>query len=393
MNTRRTPRVLACLVCVTAGMIAPEAQAQGPLPPPKPDEKAKIAGACVAAPDLPPTMRWRVGASRALAGKHFGMKEATEKAVVRGLVWLHDRQNKDGSWGDKNKGAMTGLALLCFLGHGELADSPEHGAAVQKAVQWILVNGTKSDGRLSMDEYFTPPGVYEHGICTLALGEYYTMSKDARVLELYKKAVAYIINGQSPAGGWMYKYDRTANDLSVSSWQIQALKVAHLSGLNLPGVDRALDKALEALARIWKGSDGYGYRGPENRYSLTGAGIYSHLQWNGDRGVVRKSMEWVIAETEKLKGLRYLGETADLYAWYYHTQAARFHAGNAWTRWNQWCQDELVRAQNPDGSWPAPGSKSHGPQSEEGSTGQTYRSALCILMLETYYRYVPLQER
>ena len=45
--------------------------------------------------------------------------KATEQAVLRGLAWLQKVQNADGSWGERNRGAMTGLALLCFLGHGE----------------------------------------------------------------------------------------------------------------------------------------------------------------------------------------------------------------------------------------------------------------------------------
>ncbi len=341
---------------------------------------------------LPGAMQGRLGSGRGNAMKVNGGKTKSEQAVLRGLEWLRKVQNGDGSWGEKNKAAMTGFALLCFLGHGETNDSQDYGLTVGKAVQWIIDNGTKFQGRLSMENAFTQPGVYEHAICTYALGEYYTMTKDERVTELLKQAVGFVVQGQGPAGGWMYGYDKTANDLSVSGWQIQALKAAHLTGLNLPGVDGALDKAMDAIDKVWKGSEGYGYRGPENKYSLTGVGILCRLFWKGEPGAVRKSMDWVLEQTEKddkQKPLKYKSDKCDLYAWYYHTQASLMFGGAAWQKWNRWFQDELCDVQNPDGSWPAPGGKSPGPATEESMTGQVYRSTLCILMLEVFYRYMP----
>jgi hypothetical protein len=348
-----------------------------------------VKGASGGLGSIPGTMRGRMGSGRQAAMDQNKMKSKTEQAVLRGLAWLQQNQNPDGSWGDGNKGAMTGLALLCFLGHGETPDSQQFGLTVNKAVQWIIDNGTKNEGRLHMGKSFNQPGVYEHGICTYALGEYYTMTKDERVIELLKQAIAHIVQGQGPGGGWMYSYDKTANDLSVSGWQIQALKAAHLSQLNLPGVDSALDKAMANLENHKGKNGGYGYRGPEDRYSLTGVGLLCRLFWKGERGELRKGMEWMLETTEKSKPVKYKGEDADLYAWYYHTQACLMFGGSAWTKWNRWFQDEIVDVQNPDGSWPAPGGKGHGPQSGENMTGKVYRTTLCILMLEVFYRYMP----
>ena len=338
---------------------------------------------------LPGTMRGRVGSGRASAMQKNNMKPASELAVLRGLEWLRQNQNGDGSWGDKNKGAMTGLALLCFLGHGETGESAQYGVTVNKAVQWILDNGTKFQGRLSMDDNFTQPGVYEHGICTYALGEYYTMTKDERVMELFKQAVGHIVQGQGPDGGWMYGFDKTQSDTSVSGWQIQSLKAAHLSQLKIPGVDEALDRAMKNLERVKGNNGGFGYRKAEDRYSLTGVGILCSLFWKGDRGDLRKGMEWMLDTAEKQGGVKYKSEHADLYAWYYHTQACLMFGGSAWQKWNRWFQDEIVQNQSPDGSWPAPGGKAHGPQDENSKTGQVYRTTLCILTLEVFYRYMP----
>ena len=72
----------------------------------------------------------------------------TEAAIIRGLDWLKANQDPEGSWGGKDKdaegnpkvtdkNAMTGMALLAFLGHCELQDSPDYGPTVQKAIKFI----------------------------------------------------------------------------------------------------------------------------------------------------------------------------------------------------------------------------------------------------------------
>ena len=264
---------------------------------------------------LPETMSAREGSARSRAMAQNRMNAKAEPAVMKGLSWLQQNQNADGSWGESNKGAMTGFGLLCFLGHGETSTSEQFGATVNKAVQWILDNGAKHEGRLHMANSFNQSGVYEHGICTYALGEYYTMTRDDRVKELFTKAVEYIVQGQGRGGGWMYSYDKTADDLSVSGWQIQALKVAHLSRLDIAGVEQALNNAIAYIERSKGPKGGYGYCAAADKYSLTGVGILCQLFWKGERGVLLKGMEWLLSETEKNQPVKYMGENADLYAW------------------------------------------------------------------------------
>jgi hypothetical protein len=315
--------------------------------------------------------------------------------VVKGLRWLKEHQNEDGSWSAQYSPSMTGLALLCFLGHGELPQSPEFGPTVKKGVDWIITKGAQFGGRLSMTPSMTQSGVYEHAIATYALGEYYTMTQDDRAKDVLTQAVAYIVDGQAPDGGWQYSYAKGPDsDTSVTGWQIQALKAAHLSGLNLPGVDVALDKAMLDLKRVNGPNGGFGYRTAADSYSLTGAGVLCTYFWKGEKDkVVRDGIKFIIEETEKGNPVVYKSEKANLYAWYYHTQACLMFGGSAWTKWNKWFQDEISDNQIHDGpeagSWPAIVAKAAGPQSDEKGAGPYYRTTLCVLMLEVYYRYMP----
>jgi hypothetical protein len=353
---------------------------------------------------IPGTMASRVGGTaRAAAMQMNGGKKESEESVMKGLRWLAKTQNPDGSWG-KGGGtpviaAMTGFSILSFLGHGETPVSAEFGPTVQKALDWVMTNGTKNDGHLSMEKKsdkmptgFSQPGCYAHGIVTYALGEYYTMTKDERVVELLKKAVGYIVQGQGPDGGWMYSYDKsTPSDTSVSGWQIQALKAAHLSGLEIPEVDATLDKAMLNLARVRGKNGGFGYRTPEDKYSLTGVGVLCTYFWKQEKDkMVRDGIEFIMDKTKKDNPVEYKGDKADLYAWYYNTQACLMVGGAAWNTWNRLFQGELVKNQSPDGSWPPMAGKAVGEyQKDVEGNGPFYRTNFCILMLEVYYRYMP----
>jgi hypothetical protein len=330
------------------------------------------------------------GTARAAGMAKFGGKEPSEKAVMAGLRWLKDHQNPDGSWSDEYKPAMTGLAILCFLGHGELPESPEFGPTVKKALDWVLERGNEFQGRMSLtkDGWGGNPGVYQHGILTYAMGEYYSMTKDERFVELLKQAVGYIVEGQNPKGGWDYGYNKgPRQDMSVAGWQIQALKAAHLTGLGIPGVDEALDKAMPFIKSFQGNEGGIGYTGPENRLSLTGVGVLCTYFWRERKEkVVSEGIDFLLGKTE----LKYKSEKCDLYAWYYSTQACLMFGGSAWTKWNRMFQNEIVENQSPDGSWP-PTQGGH-LQPNPGGAGPYYRTTLCILMLEVFYRYMPINK-
>ncbi len=74
--------------------------------------------------------------------KKFGGSDATEIAVLKALRWLKKTQNPNGSWAPSEQEAMTGLALLTFLAHGETPspDNEEFGETVQRGMQWLADN-------------------------------------------------------------------------------------------------------------------------------------------------------------------------------------------------------------------------------------------------------------
>ncbi len=339
---------------------------------------------------LPGTMGGRGSGRRSSVMAEHGGKMTSEAAVVNALRWLQKVQNSDGTWAQRHRGAMTGLALLCYLGHGETpAESREFGIVVNNAITALVAEGTKSQGRLSYSDFNQIHAVYQHAIATYALCEAYTMTKDEKIAPVIKQAIDMILQGQSPDGGWVYNFTKaTPSDTSVSGWQFQALKAAHLTGLQNDAIAPAMEKAVKNFERVFNPKNGtFGYKEPNDRGngSLTGVGILCKLFWQGKADkMVRDGLKNI--ETHDVK---YGNADANLYTWYYNTQACFQAQGGAWDRWNRAFQDEIVTHQSPDGSWPATGGKEIGEMNQDNIDSQVYRTTLCALMLEVYYRYLP----
>ena len=84
--------------------------------------------------------------------------------------------------------------------------------------------------------------------------------------------------------------------------------------------------------------------------------------------------------------MAYNSADANLYSWYYDTQALYNYGGAYWKAWNRKMEPLLLNAQSDDGSWPSEGSGLT--KKRSGGDAEIYRTALCTLMLEVYYRYV-----
>ena len=209
---------------------------------------------------------------------------------------------------------------------------------------------------------------YEHGIAVYALSEAYSMNKNARkpfkrISPTLKKAVPIIIEGQTNAGGWLYKYDAgNDGDLSVSGWNVQALKAAEYTKIKFSGLASAKKKASRyILASEDKGgSDGfYKYRlrpTDKGKLTLTGVGILCARMLGTPSKLEDKGLDLINSKAPKN------WSKPNLYSWYYHSQAAFQKQGKHWRKYNDTYQKVVLEAQDKDGSWKDPGGHA-------GSTG------------------------
>jgi hypothetical protein len=314
----------------------------------------------------------------------FGGDPQTEEAVMRSLRWLKKTQQADGSWA-RQKVAMTGLAVLSFLAHGEKpGDSKEFGETVQKALEFLLKN-QREDGKFNgMDG-----NEYAHPIATYALCEAYGMTLNPNVKAAAEKALEPIIKGQHPTGGWTYKMNpgpeangKYRDDTSFMGWCAQALKAAHLARLQADGLDKAMKLAIRGFKANAHPSGGFGYVGPGTG-GLTSVGcLCMQLLGASNESEVKKALEvigtWtptfsnyapIAAELKNVKKEdvkegssalavaknrlvskipeeeRKFYTTSAQYYFYYATQCKFHQGGKHWDNWNKAMKPRYVKAQ------------------------------------------------
>ncbi|MBI4577096.1 MAG: hypothetical protein HY722_12610, partial [Planctomycetes bacterium] len=357
----------------------------------------------------------RVGRGRTIALARHGGDGQTEGAVATGLDWLARHQEPDGGWGADSTGrcdarrgppcegkgsagngpAFAGLALLAFLGAGHTHLHGDYQPTVQAGLEH-LKRVQETDGRLSGN-------MYHHGIASFALAEAYGLTRDCEIRDAAQRAVDFICAAQHPGSGWDYgPFSPSRSDLSVSGWQILALKAARAAGLRVPlavwlDVSLYLDKATRGRGHQFRVA--YAIREPEAAQegpapAVDGEGLTAFEE--GGIGMVAAATACRLylgegAEGPEVQdGLRALQlqlpgpREVHRYYWYYGTLAAFRQGGRAWDRWNECLKRCLTPTQEVvgcrRGSWPADGT--YGPQG-----GRVYTTALGVIMLEVYYRY------
>ncbi|MEZ0275333.1 MAG: prenyltransferase/squalene oxidase repeat-containing protein [Roseimicrobium sp.] len=351
---------------------------------------------------LPISMRGRCGGMEHLQKLNAnGGTAECERAVSNALEYLKSKQKPDGGWGTNSRGAMTGFALLCYLGRCETPESIYYGDNVTKGILFLIEMQKKNPYKMFSQATSGNAPVYEHGIATYALGEMYTLARMGSkslpgMREAFEQGVQVIIDNQQAGGSWVYDtekgfYSPGREDLSVTGWQYQALKAAQLTSLKINGLGPSIEKTVKYLEGKQTKDGGIGTtnrEGSYNQWNLTGAGTLGlqTLAHGGKKTEIKKAIGFA-HELFKKEPPEFA--TGDMYGWYYYHQAFFQYGGEEWEYWNEIVLPQILKAQQPDGSW-KPNGAAHNPAA---GGDNVYSTALCTLMLEVYYRYLKVGDR
>lgn len=389
------------------------APALGDLPAPLPPDPNFSAGAKVNLQSsivnfqlppfqLPPVYQQRRAPDRAQIARRHGGGPETEAAVEAALRWLADNQSADGRWDADRHGAgrenqvhghdrqgagfradtaMTGLAILAYLGAGYTHQDGPHQETVGRGLEYLMREQADDGNLAGRASLFAK--MYCHGMAALALCEAYAMTGDKRLETAVRKAVAYTRAAQDPkTGGWRYQ-PGDSGDMSQHGWQVMTLKSAELAGVAVPAATRArMVKFIDAMTAGAHGGLARYRLGQAPTRSMTAEALFCRQLLGAQRGP-RATAE---AEAFILEAPPGAGRD-NFYYWYYATLALYQTQGDGWDEWNAALKARLLPLQqtageeagswNPQGVW-------------AGYGGRVYATALATLSLEVYYRYLPL---
>lgn len=344
-----------------------------------------------------------------------GGTKGSEEAVARALRWLAAHQLPNGAWSfdhtfgpgqriSPNPGTLregyngaTAMALLPFLGAGHTHMEGEYKKVVHAGLYFLLgAMKTQNRGGLMTGSFEEAGGsMYSHGLCSIVLCEAYGMTQDRALMQPAQLAINHIVYAQDPVGGgWRYAA-RQPGDTSVVGWQLMALKSGHMSYLQVPpatirGASNFLD-----LVQSDSGAK-YGYTDPGAGQGTTAVGLLCrmYLGWKRENAALERGVQWMSGIGPSISE----NGTGNMYYNYYATQVMRQYGGEkgdpqwaVWEKWNEKMRDTLVSLQSKEGpsagSWYLRGD--HG--AERG--GRLYCTSMATMILEVYYRHMPLYQK
>ncbi|MBM4037174.1 MAG: terpene cyclase/mutase family protein [Planctomycetes bacterium] len=313
-----------------------------------------------------------------------------KSAVDSALYWLATHQEPDGHWDSKkyegaetSDSAVTGLAVMAFMGGGHTIRRGEYRRNVLRGLEW-LIRQQAEDGSVNKN-------MYCQAICTIALCEAYGRTRDERIGLAARKAVAYCEKAVNPDGGWRYTANCGLSDMSVTGWVIMALKTAKLADIkfdhavysqSLAFVDSVTDQGASQQSN---GVVTYMFKPGQNYETnahpaltaagmmvrqFSGVGVKSHILVKGAELTRQVPPDW---------------GKKDFYLWYYATYAMHNMGGEYRVWWNRRMRDVLLENQCQEGD----NAGSWDPKADRWAAraGRVYTTALGALCLEVYYRY------
>ncbi len=308
---------------------------------------------------------------------------ATRAAIDKGLAWLAERQNDDGSFGTGPHRGNVGICGLCGMAMMTCGSTPGRGpcgAKVDRAVDYVLANAQQSGFILEPNSANRGQAMYNHGFATLFLAECCGMSSRGDLREKLSKAVKLILASQNKEGGWRYDPKRDDADVSVTSCELVALRAARNAGLWVPR--DSFDRAAKYIERCQNADGGFVYilgTGRESEFSRSAAAVVALAAAGVYKGaVVEKGYDY-LRQFQPAQGV-VRNEKYYEYGQYYAAQAMWQAGGQSWAKWYPAIRDELLARQQADGSWMS----DYGPE---------YATAMCLMVLQMPENQLPIFQK
>jgi prenyltransferase beta subunit len=314
-----------------------------------------------------------------------------EKSIKKGLNWLKNKQNADGSWSPGGRGygyystSMTALAGMALVGSGSTTTRGPYAKQVARSVDYLINKCTRSDGVICAPSD-SGRSMYGHGFAQMYLAVVYGMEQDLtrqrKIKKALKKAIRLTAKSQSLRGGWYYSPESSNDEGSVTVTQVQALRACRNAGLTVP--KKTIKQAIKYIekSRCPDGGIAYSVGRGGSRPPITAAAVavlYNAGKY--DSKMAKKALEYC-------KKRIAIGGNSTRGGWFghyfyshlYYSQAMYQSGDKDWKWYYPRICKALLGKQGGDGSW-------------AGGVGKVYSTSLALTILQLPYENIPLYGR
>ncbi|MGV3486685.1 MAG: hypothetical protein ACO1RT_19865, partial [Planctomycetaceae bacterium] len=277
--------------------------------------------------------------------------------------------------------AATGLALLAFLGAGYTHHEGKYADEIRRGLYFLREHAGSAKSGLD----FQHGSMYGHCIATMAISEamamtHYLGKNDSDLFALTEAGAAFTMAAQHPLGGWRY-VPGSPGDITISGWAILSLISAQHGGVALR--TQTLSQA-DRFVRSLAVGQGYQFKYlPDSdpakpTPTAIGLCLLLYLGQSPEPTSFALALDQLVAR----------GPDANNVYFNYYASLALHHARHRdWDAWHKPLRNHLVRTQATEGheagSW-------HFKDTHGDVGGRLYTTAMAAMILEVYYRYLPL---
>ncbi|MFW5871016.1 MAG: prenyltransferase/squalene oxidase repeat-containing protein [Verrucomicrobiota bacterium] len=316
--------------------------------------------------------------------------DEVDKAIDKGLRYLLSRQDAtEGFFAGKLKNTYTGLGCIALMAAGHFPERSEFGEGLRRGINYLVEKSGEHNG------YFGKEGkarMYGHAICTLALTEAYgmmpTKEENLAVKKAAQKAIDVILHSQvdneekkKHYGGWRYEPRKKDADLSVTVWQVLALRSAENCQMEVPA--HSISNAVTYVRRVYsKKHGGYSYQpGKEPSIAMRCAGVVCMRAL----GKGKDDKDWkeiskfadFLMDLDPSRHRRHY-----FYQSYYVATAANMMGKEHRQKILPRLEKHLVGLQKDDGSF----------KNYHGYDGDCYSTAFSVICLSVRFQFLPIYQ-
>lgn len=315
-------------------------------------------------------------------------RDNINEAVDKGLAYLVSQQDPiEGYFKSDKPNVTTALSCMALMAAGQLPGRSPYGDNLRRGIMYLAGQCIKeNDGYLGKE---SNSRMYGHGICTLALCEAYGMMQkeedNRRIREAIGLALKVILKAQvdekgTHYGGWRYEPTSKDADLSVTVWQVLALRSAQNSRIDVP--DQAIENAMQYVKQCFHdGEKGFSYQRNSNPSpAMRSAGVVCMLAMGrnkeeNDITQINNSSNFLLTFDPRNGGHFF-------YQSYYVATAANMMGEKHRNALLPKLEDFLITLQQPNGEF----------RQHSGHQGGVYSTSFSIICLCVGYQYLPIYQ-